>query len=358
MPALPPRTAQAHGVSRLAEDLARATRDVLARRPRAPSGPPLSAPLHCLLCGGDAGHELFPEPVPESLGYHVARCDQCGLVVTMPRPAFEAIPALYGETYHGLDNNKFGPLTEMFVFLFRVARLRAVRRMGIKRGNLLDLGCGRGLFLSVMQRCGYRAWGTEIDAASARASHQRSGAEVRVGPVIGCHFDAGQFDVITAWQVFEHLHDPDVVLRECHRILRPGGALIMSMPNIDSWQARWAGASWFHLDVPRHLFHYDPATMTALLDAHGFRVEKISHYSLEQDPFGLLQSALHRLGRSHFGLYRLLRGPLDRRDRARGQRLPLLAAYLAAFVPAAAVSMLWSLRGSGAAFTVLARRVD
>ena len=132
----------------------------------------------------------------------------------------------------------------------------------------------------------------------------------------------------------------------------------MSMPNIESWQARWAGASWFHLDLPRHLFHYSPVTITAMLEAHGFRVDRISHYSLEQNPFGLLQSALHRLGGTHLGLYRLLRGPVNRRERARMRRLPLLAAYLVAFVPAAAISTVWSLLRSGATFTVLARRVD
>jgi 2-polyprenyl-3-methyl-5-hydroxy-6-metoxy-1,4-benzoquinol methylase len=331
---------------------------VLARKPRRPSGPSLSLPFRCLLCEGESARELFGEAVPESLGYHVARCDRCGLVVTVPRPAFEAIPAFYGQEYYGVDNNKFGPLTEIFIFLFRVARLRAVRRMGVTRGAILDLGCGRGLFLRVMKRFGYHVWGTELDETAARAAQQRSGGEVRVGPLIGCRFDAGQFDAVTAWQVFEHFHDPDVVLRECHRILRPGGVLIMSMPNIDSWQARWAGASWFHLDLPRHLFHYDPTTITRMLAARGFRVEKISQYSMEQDPFGLLQSALHRLGGSHFGLYRLLRGPVDRQERDRLRRLPLLAAYLVAFVPAATISTLWSLWGSGAAFTVLARRMD
>jgi hypothetical protein len=95
-----------------------------------------------------------------------------------------------------------------------------------------------------------------------------------------------------------------------------------------------------------------------MLATHGFRVESISHFSLEQDPFGLLQSALHRVGRPHLGLYRLLRGPADRHDRARLRRLPRLALYLPAFGPAALVSTLWSLWGSGASFTVLARRED
>jgi 2-polyprenyl-3-methyl-5-hydroxy-6-metoxy-1,4-benzoquinol methylase len=300
---------------------------------------------------------LVPESVPESHGYHVARCDSCGLVATIPPPALEAIPAFYGEAYYGTENKKFGPLTELFVLLFRIARLRAVRLMGIKRGVILDLGCGRGLFLRVMERVGFLVWGTELDEASARAARQ-SGVQVRTGALVECRFDAGQFDVITAWQAFEHFRDPDAVLRECHRILRPGGALIMSMPNIESWQARWAGASWFHLDMPRHLFHYGPATITAMLEAQGFQVERISHYSLEQNPFGLLQSALHRLGGAHCGLYRLLRGPVDRRQRARARRFPLLAAYLAAFIPAAAISTCWSLLRSGATFTVLARRVD
>lgn len=268
----------------------------------------------------------------------------------------DAIPSLYGEEYYGTENKKFGPLTEAFVFLFRIARLRAVYLTGVRRGAILDLGCGRGLFLRIMERVGFVAWGTELDESSARAARQR-GVQVRTGPLAGCDFDAGQFDVITAWQVFEHFRDPDAVLRECHRILRPGGALIMSMPNIESWQARWAGASWFHLDMPRHLFHYSPDTIKAMLAAQGFRLERISHCSLEQNPFGLLQSALHRLGGSHLGLYRLLRGPADRRERARARRLPLLAAYLAAFVPAAAISTFWSLLRSGATFTVLARRV-
>jgi 2-polyprenyl-3-methyl-5-hydroxy-6-metoxy-1,4-benzoquinol methylase len=342
---------------RLIRDLTSAAADVLARRPRRASGPPTPAAFYCLLCGGESAHELMPESVPESRGYHVARCDRCGLVATVPPPPVEAIPAFYGEEYYGTENKKFGPLTELFIFLFRVARLRAVYLTGIRRGALLDLGCGRGLFLRVMQRAGFLTWGTELDEASARAARQ-SGSRVATGALVDGHFEAGQFDVITAWHAFEHFRDPDVVLRECHRILRPGGALIMSMPNIESWQARWAGASWFHLDLPRHLFHYSPSTITALLDAHGFRVERISHYSLEQNPFGLLQSALHRVGGTHLGLYRLLRGPMDRRQRSRARRLPLLAAYLAAFMPAAAISTCWSLLRSGATFTVLARRVE
>lgn len=351
------RPPQPAGLHLWLREVTAATIDVLARRPRRPSGPPSpESRWPCPVCGGTAAHDLIPHAVPESHGYHVAKCDRCGLVATVPAPPVEAIPSFYGEDYYGTENRKFGPVTELFVFLFRVARLRAVYLSGVRRGTLLDLGCGRGLFLRVVQWAGFRTWGTELDEASARAARQ-AGQQVRVGELVDCHFEAGQFDAITAWHAFEHFRNPDTVLRECHRILRPGGALIMSMPNIESWQARWAGAGWFHLDLPRHLYHYSPATITALLGAQGFRVERISHYSLEQNPFGFLQSALHRLGAGHLGLYRLLRGPVHQRERARAQRLPRLVAYLVAFVPAAAICTVWSALRSGASFTVIARRV-
>jgi 2-polyprenyl-3-methyl-5-hydroxy-6-metoxy-1,4-benzoquinol methylase len=336
----------------------RALADTLARRPHAARGPAVDSPFACAFCGQARARELFAEAVREAQGYHVVRCERCGLVATHPRAAREAIPAFYGGQYYGPENAKFGPLTEGFVFLFRVARLRALRLMGIRRGAILDLGCGNGLFLRVVERAGYSAWGTELSDAAAAAARRLFGARIRTGPLADCGFAAGQFDAVTAWHVFEHLPDPRSTLRECHRILRPGGGLLLAVPNIESCQARWAGASWFHLDLPRHLFHYGPATLTAMLEAEGFRVERMSHYSLEQNPFALLQSALHRLGRPHHGLYALLRGPLDRTRRLRLRRLPAYTAYLASFPAAAAATYLGSWLGSGATISVLARRVE
>lgn len=349
---------QATGLRPLLADLRRATADTLARRPRAATGEPVEPGRGCVLCGHRAGHALFREAVPESRGFHVVRCDRCGLVATHPAPAIEQIPAFYGADYYGTENAKFGPLTELFVLVFRLARLRALRLLGVERGAVLDVGCGRGLFVRVMQRAGYEAWATELSEESAAAARRLVGDRVRVGPLELCGFVDRQFDAITAWQVFEHLPDPAATLRECRRLLRPGGALLLSMPNIESWQARWAGATWFHLDVPRHLFHYGPATIRTLLEAHGFRVEKISHFSLEQNPFGLLQSALHRLGYPFLGLFRLLRGPIDREQRDRARRLPGYLAYLASFPAAAAITYLGAALRSGATFTVLARRAE
>ncbi len=357
----PTRTAaapRAHGLRALCADLAAATRAVLRRTGLRARGTEVDG-FRCALCAGAHGRRLFAHPAPDARGHDVAQCQECSLSAIHPLPAAEDIPDFYGDVYYGEENAKFGPVTEMFVFLFRLARLRAIRMMGIRRGTILDIGCARGLFLKTLERVGHSAYGTELSEDSARTARKLVGEDrVRVGPVEDVHFDEGQFDAVTAWQVFEHLRDPGATLDECHRILRPGGALLFSVPNIESWQARWSGEEWFHLDLPRHLYHYGPQTLTAMLREHGFEVESISHYGLEQNPFGLLQSALHRLGFGHMGLYNLLRGPLDRVGGHGPGRLARYALYLAAFPFAAALSYAWSLLGSGATFTVLARRVD
>jgi SAM-dependent methyltransferase len=348
------------GVRALVRDAARAFADAIARRPRRPAGGPVLAGFRCALCRGEHAHELFAGPIPESRGFGVVRCDRCALVATHPLPAADAIQAFYDPLYYGRENAKFGPLTEVFILLFRLARLRALRLAGVRRGTILDVGCGRGLFLRLARRAGYDVLGTELNETSARPARRSVGDDrVHAGPLETAGFATGRFDAVIAWHVFEHLPDPAGTLAECRRIVRPGGVLILAVPNIESWQARWAGAGWFHLDVPRHLFHYGPGTLSAMLVRHGFRPEWLSHYSIEQNPFGLLQSVLHRLGRTHLGLYGLLRGPLDPDEpRHRLRRVSGYLAYLAVFPAAALVSTLASLLRTGATFCVIARRTD
>lgn len=352
-----PPTPRRHGLRALLSDLASATRDLVRGVRIRAEGPEVSE-FRCALCEGREARRLFAHDAPDSLGHHVAQCQECSLAVVHPLPAQAEIPSFYGDVYYGPENAKFGPVTEFFVYLFRLARVRALRKAGIRRGAVLDIGCARGVSLTVLQRAGYEPWGTELSEDSARSARKAVGEDrVRVGPVEEVGFADGQFDAITAWQVFEHLRDPAATLDECRRILRPGGALILAVPNIESWQARFSREEWFHLDVPRHLFHFSPETLSEMLRRHGFEVEEISHYCLEQNPFGLMQSALHRLGYAHMGLYNLLRGPIDRIGQHRPARMVRYLAYLAAFPFAAAACTLGAMLGTGATFTIYARRV-
>jgi SAM-dependent methyltransferase len=336
--------------------MARAGRDVRADRPLHARGPAAARSFVCDLCEGTDGRALFAEPVPGQGLRSLVQCQGCSLVRLHPLPAPSEIPAFYGSDYYGELNQKFGPLTELFILLFRLARVRALHALGVKGGKVLDVGCGRGQFLRLLSRLGYDVRGTELSADSAAAAQCHLGDRVRAGSLNSCAFADEEFDAVTAWQVFEHLHGARETLRECRRILKPGGALVLSMPNIDSWQHRWASSEWFHLDLPRHLYHYSPVTLRRLLESEGFVLSRVSHFSVEQNPFGFLQSALNRLGARRSGLYQMLRGPRDRGRRDRWRRLPAYLAYIAAFPIAAVVESIWSLLGAGATFTALARK--
>jgi SAM-dependent methyltransferase len=130
--------------------------------------------------------------------------------------------------------------------------------------------------------------------------------------------------------VLEHLPNPRETLTEIRRILRPGGKLAVSVPNFSSIQARWAKAAWFHLDLPRHLFHFPLPALRQLLEDCGFECTSEHHFSLRQNPFGWVQSWLNRRpGLPRNGLYRLLKrgnsGHAELFDRS--TRFKLLAGY-------------------------------
>src|SRR5205823_10757107 len=83
--------------------------------------------------------------------------------------------------------------------------------------------------------------------------------------------ESASFDVITMWHSLEHVHHPMKILREAHRLLVPGGRLLVAVPNIDSLPFRWFGSAWYGLDLPRHLTHFAPWTLHLMLERAGFR---------------------------------------------------------------------------------------
>jgi hypothetical protein len=107
--------------------------------------------------------------------------------------------------------------------------------------------------------------------------------------------------------VLEHVDDPAAALRTIRSWLRPGGALVVGVPNLASWQATIGGARWFHLDLPRHRTHFTPAGLRTLLAATGFDVTAERHVLAEHNPFGMWQSAANRLTRTPSYLYHLLK---------------------------------------------------
>jgi SAM-dependent methyltransferase len=234
---------------------------------------------------------------------------------------------------------------------------------GERAGAVLDIGCGRGLLLDELRKLGWTVAGTEISDAAARFARDVLQLDVKVGDLRHLHFEEGAFDAVVLWHVLEHVDDPTSLLREVHRLVRPGGFVLLAVPNFGSIEAKLSRAGWFHLDVPRHVSHFTPETLVHVLNAERFKVERISYFSPEYDYFSFVQSVLNRLGVYQNSLYELLRArpakllqrkgtPGYTRDAIANLALaPFLILLALVFVPLAA----WL--GRGATMIVSARKV-
>jgi SAM-dependent methyltransferase len=115
-------------------------------------------------------------------------------------------------------------------------------------------------------------YGVELNGAVAQAAREQHQLEVFAGTLEEAGYPAKMFDVVTLWDVLEHLHDPAATLREIHRILKDDGILVVRVPNLASWNAHLFGRYWAGLDAPRHLYVFSPATLTRLQSQNGLKV--------------------------------------------------------------------------------------
>jgi ubiquinone/menaquinone biosynthesis C-methylase UbiE len=174
-----------------------------------------------------------------------------------------------------------------------------------------------------------------------------------VSPDEMASIESSSVNTVTAWHVLEHLPEPKATFAEVRRILKPGGLFVIEVPNFTSWQARIGGPDWFHVDVPRHLLHFDRPSLAALLDEGNWTVERWSTFSLEYDIFSLTQTLLNKVCTTQNHLFQLL---IDH-PTAKPIRDTILS--LALVAPVSAFSLVLSLvapfSGNGGVLRVVAR---
>ncbi|MBI5071147.1 MAG: class I SAM-dependent methyltransferase [Deltaproteobacteria bacterium] len=292
--------------------------------------------------------------------FEVCACAACGLAVTLPQPAPPEMGRYYPPAYYGSAGaRRFPGPVEWLQRRLYGSRARAVEALaGGRPGRVLDVGCGPGWLLDAFRRRGWEPVGTELSEASA-ARARALGLPVHVGPLESWPWPEGHFDAVTLWHVLEHWPDPRLPIERLARLLRPGGVLLVGVPDFGSPEARLARAGWFHLDVPRHLVHLTPASLGQLLSREGLAVRRTSTFAPEYDAFSLLQSALNRLGLRHNLLYDLLRGRGAKLGAgAAGSAGAALTLLLAIPLAALAVplSLAISLGGRGSSLSLYATR--
>ena len=244
----------------------------------------------CPICGREEARATF---ALEGMSEQVLTCTGCELGRLLPQPTLEQIATYYPSEYYGTQGAKFEPLTELLVRLLSWRRARFLVR-GLPLGaRILDVGCGRGTILSAIAACGYEAHGFERDWKATGGLI--GNVQLRVADRLSeAGYPSSHFQLVVLWHVLEHLPDVADILKEIHRLLVPGGRLVVAVPNFSSRQAQWAGADSFHLDLPRHLFHFPVESLRLFLEKTGFTVRSEHHFSLRHNPFGWVQSALNR----------------------------------------------------------------
>ena len=270
------------------------------------------------------GHR--PEPSPFLRGrdrwhgidgdFGVVRCTTCGMAGTVPRLQGEALGRYYPSDYYTHAAPAAAP---------RLAGLRGAVSAGLDRlretlferrgpfrdlyaappGRLLDVGCGHGELAAGFMARGWKAAGVEPSAAAAAAAGAR-GIEMHHGTIGDAPWPDGTFDAVIFNHALEHVDDPGADLRAAGRLVRPGGLIVVSVPNFGSWERRLFGSRWFQLDLPRHLNHFDAGSLPALGERAGLEVARVSSSSSLLSLAGSIQYALTgRMSWPTLTLYRL-----------------------------------------------------
>jgi len=256
-----------------------------------------------MLCGGQRrvrhfrSHNGSVPQAPEQAAYRIThserrlvgaivRCPDCGMVSL---PLEDAPPVAYEDA----ADPYYVEQAEQ-----RIANAHRLLDLVPSGGRLLEIGCACGFLLLAARERGFTAEGVEMSAWASAHARDQYGLDVRTGNLESLALPAGSYDVVVLADVIEHLTDPRRTLRDIHRVLRPGGRLLLLTPDVGSLTARLLGPRWWGL-LDDHYFYFSRPTLRRLLVDEGFAIERItalgrafplSHWVFKLRPYG---RALH-----------------------------------------------------------------
>lgn len=226
--------------------------------------------------------------------FELRECHNCRLIFLFPSPSPQELASFYPSGYWWqtasptLRQRHWHKWLQSYRRLMMGAPVRRIKRLlGKSSGRpirILDLGCGDGLFLAGLESLGVVRLGLDQSLEALRAVHRHGGIGVIQGSLEVLPFGKESLGMITLFHVLEHLPSPHRCLQELHRVLEPGGWLVVQVPNAASLQRRLLGGRWAGFDVPRHLANYSTRNLRGLLERNGFAVVRVSHFSLRDSP--------------------------------------------------------------------------
>jgi SAM-dependent methyltransferase len=242
----------------------------------------------------------------------IVQCRNCGLIYLNPRPAQDLLGSFYPPVYYPPISAKERPslqrqakkvsalmkrwvLEDYYAYpsLQEGVWWRPLRKLLLwpdktwrelkgryplpwrGQGKVLDVGCGAGGNLKTLRDQGWEPYGIEMSEIAAAHARELTNGQIHTGTIESAPFPAGAFDVVFMSHSLEHLPSPIDALQRVHRLLKDDGLLVVSVPNVDSLEFKLFGPWWFHLDPPRHLYHFGRNSLSTLANKAGFQVEEL-----------------------------------------------------------------------------------
>ena len=218
--------------------------------------------IACPVCDGKAFTSLFTkdeEPFVE--------CQQCSLTMINPRPRYANILKGYTREYsQGYINKKDKKIRRA------KRRVRKMKKI-LPEGRWLDIGCSAGFILSVAKSADYETYGIEIDPLGVKHAREILGLDnIFEGTFEEHHFDDNFFDIITMYDVIEHVQDLNEIVKELKRILSNNGVIEMWTPDIGHWRVPKLLIEWEAIKPSEHLYYFNKKTLSMILHKHGLKI--------------------------------------------------------------------------------------
>ncbi len=232
---------------------------------------------NCLICNSEK-HKVFLQAKDFTVSretFTIKECEECGFKFTSPRPPDSEIGKYYkSESYISHTNTNKGLISK----LYKMVRNKTLKEKRVlieqyaSKGNHLDYGCGTGMFAKVCKDNGWNTFGIEPDDDARKFATENNGVTAFSSlDKAQTYITETKFNVITLWHVLEHVSDMTTTLSFFKEKLNDNGALIIAVPNCNSYDAKYYKEFWAAYDVPRHLHHFTEKDMVKLISSYGFK---------------------------------------------------------------------------------------
>ena len=231
--------------------------------------------IPCPLCKSNIYKKLYP-----STYKRVAGCLSCGLIYTNPRLKNKYLKYLYSKEYfNNTESTHFGYedylADENKIVKTFSKRIDDIEKIAKNKGTLLDIGCATGFFMKAAKDKKWKVEGVEISDFAANYASKRFKFKIYKDDFLNLDLPKNHYDVVTLWDVIEHFNDPKKSLAGINKILKPGGLLVLSTPDVNSWPSKITRDKWVGYKLSdEHLAYFSDKTMKMLLLQTGFSMIK------------------------------------------------------------------------------------